>query len=355
MPDGPRTASGRSRPSIRDVAARAGVSLGTVSNTLNRPNLVAADTRARVERVVEELGFVPDGSARQLRRGRSRAIGVVVLDIANPFWGEVTRGIESVTGEAGLVLMLGSSGESAAKEASFLRVLDEHRVEGLLIAPVQDESMYLKASRQQRRAVVLLDRGSNTGTFSSVAVDDVRGGALAAGHLFDMGHQHVGFVNGPVTIKWCADRRQGVREAAVQRGLNPKRAILEVTVSALTAHEGEAIVDKLLRATPQPTALFCANDLLALGVLRQLAERGIAVPDDLALVGYDDVDFARVLSPPLTSIRQPAYDVGRTAAQLLIEEIRQLQERLQKRQPRQVLFQPELAVRQSSGIHTVSQ
>jgi LacI family transcriptional regulator len=334
-----------SRVSIREVAARAGVSLGTVSNVLNRPQRVAPETRARVERAVRELGFVPDGSARQLRRGRSHTIGVVVLDVANPFWGEVTRGIESVTSAQEFVLILGSSDESADKEARFLHMLDERRVDGLLIAPVEDDERYLKRIEDSGTPIVLLDRISETGTLSSVGVDDVRGGEMAASHLFEQGHEQIAFVNGPVSIRWCADRRRGVLRAAAESGLDPAKAVLEVTTGSLTARAGEEAVEQFLDAAPRPTALVCANDLLALGVLRKLSEQGISVPHDVALVGYDDVDFAAVLSPPLTSVRQPAYEVGRTAAQLLLEELHTPH----RRQPRQVLFQPELIARSSSG------
>lgn len=341
----PRSLSG-SGLSVREVAARAGVSVGTVSNVLNRPHIVAAQTRERVQRAINDLGFVVNGSARNLRAGRTLLIGVMVLDIVNPFWGEITRGIESAAGEAGYSIILGSSDESSAKADRYLRIFEEHRVDGLLAAPVRsDVSAYEKLNRRGI-SVVLLDRISTSGEISAVAVDDVRGGELAASHLLELGHERLGFVHGPLKapFPWSADRRQGVHRAVSSSGLDPKRSVVEITASGLNARAGEAVVDRLLDAKPRPTAVFCANDLLALGVLRGLTSRGISVPEDLSLVGYDDVDFAALLSPPLTTVRQPPYRLGRTAAELLLHAT----ETAGDHKPRQITFQPELIVRESS-------
>jgi len=329
---------------MRDVAARAGVSLGTVSNVLNRPHLVAAETQTRVARAMAELSFVPNGSARQLRGGRSLAVGVVVFDLSNPFWGEVVSGIESIVTEAGFVLMVGSSNESPAKEARFLATLDERRPEGLLAATVQDEQELRRLSNTGT-PTVLIGSVSDTGMYSSVSINERRGGELAANHLFELGHELIGFVNGPVSRRSWGERRSGVQDAVRARGLDWASSVLEFTTSTSTAREGEAIADQILKASPRPTGVVCANDLVALGVLRRFATLGIKVPDEFALVGYDDVDFAAMLSPPLTSLRLPAYDMGRTAARMLMDAIGNSG----PASPRQVLFQPELVVRESSA------
>ena len=331
-----------------DVAALAGVSVGTVSNVLNRPHLVAHDTQARVRRAMAKLHFVPNSSARQLRRGRSDAIGVVVFDLSNPFWGEITRGIESVAAESGFVVMLGSSDESPTKERRFLHVLDERRPEGLLVASVQDEEQ-LVLVRDRGTPVVLLDCLSDTGTLSCVSVDDRRGGELAANHLFEQGHERIGFVNGPTTRRLWGERRRGVQDAARARGLDWTSAVLEITASTSTVRAGEASGEEILKAKRPPTAIFCVNDVVALGMLRKFAALGIAVPDEFAVVGYDDIDFAAVLAPSLTSIRLPAYEVGRTAAQILMHEI----ENPGPRNPSRVLFEPELIIRESSAARYV--
>lgn len=333
-----------SMSSIREVAKRAGVSLGTVSNVLNRPEIVSEETRRRVQQAIEEIGFVPNGSARQLRAGRSQHIGLVVLDVANPFFTEVARGVEDAANEAGYVVILCNSDDSLEKESHYLQVLEEQRTQGVLITPVQNDASYLQRLRQRGIAVVLLDRPSRIKDLCSVSVDDVRGGELAAMHLIEQGHQRIAFVHGPLTIRQCADRYRGVLRALRAAGLDAGQALVDIATPAQSASAGEACVEQLLRASIKPTAAFCANDLLALGVMRGLIKLGCSIPGDMALVGYDDVEFASVLATPLTSIRQPKYELGRTAAELLLDEA----DNASTHQHKHIVYQPELIVRASS-------
>jgi LacI family transcriptional regulator len=334
----------RSKSSIREVAKRAGVSLGTVSNVLNRPEVVAQETRQRVLQAIDEIGFVRNGSARQLRAGRSQHIGLVVLDVANPFFTEVARGVEDLANQAGYVVILCNSDDSVAKENHYLHVLEEQRTQGILITPVQNDASYLQRFRQRGIAIVLLDRPSRSKDLCSVAVDDVLGGDMAAMHLIVEGHTRIAFVHGPLIIRQCADRRRGVLRALKSAGLDPQESLLDITTSAQTVREGEASVERLLSASIKPTAVFCGNDLLALGLMRGLIKRGLSIPDDMALVGYDDVEFASVLSTPLTSVRQPKYELGRAAAELLIDEANNPD----THQHQHIMYQPELIVRESS-------
>lgn len=329
---------------IQDIAALAGVSVGTVSNVLNRPELVAERTRQRVQDVIEEVGFIRNGSARQLRAGTSRAVGVIVLDLANPFFTEVARGIEDRLADDGYLLILCSSDESPEKEARHIRLLLEQSVLGLLVTTADRTLDGLEAARR-RRPVVLLDRTSPSGAMCSAAVDDVRGGELAVEHLLSLGHRRIGFINGPVSIRQCADRRKGARKATRTAGLAYRDVLVEVTNPMLNADGGEAALDALLAADQPPTAIFCVNDVTALGVLRGLRRRGLSVPGDMALVGYDDVEFASLLATPLTSVRQPKYQLGRAAADLLLAEAAQAADHRHQ----QLLFQPELVVRASSA------
>ena len=333
---------------IREVAKRAGVSLGTVSNVLNRPEIVALETRQRVQQAIDEIGFVRNGSARQLRVGTSQHIGLVVLDVANPFFTEVARGVEDMANQAGYIVILCNSDDSIEKENHYLHVLEEQRAQGVLITPVQSDASYLQRLRQRGIAVVLLDRPSRIKDLCSVAVDDVRGGELAAAHLLENGHERIGFVHGPLTIRQIADRRRGVIRAVKSAGLDPERAIVAITTSAQSSKEGEECVEKLLNVHIRPTAVFCANDLLALGLMRGLISRGISIPGAMALVGYDDVEFASVLATPLTSIRQPKYELGRAAAELLLDEANNPT----SHQHKHIVYQPELIVRESSRSTT---
>ena len=329
---------------IRDVAKMAGVSTGTVSNVLNRPSIVADATRQRVLAAVESTGFIRNTQAYQLRGGRSHTVGVVVLDVSNPFFTEMFRGAESSLQAEGYVLMLASTDDSAERESSFVRAMEEHRVEGILITPAAADLGSLAGLKTRGVPTVLLDRKAAADEFCSVTVDDVRGGELAARHLFDSGHSRIVFVNGPTTIRQCRDRRQGVRKAARAVSKHTPCEVTELSVGALTVRHGEEVVDRILAMSPKPTAVMCANDLLALGVLRVLAVRDVRVPHDLAVVGYDDLIFGSMLSPALTSVRQPAFELGVAAAELLLDEVHNPEHR-----HREVRFEPELVVRASSS------
>ena len=326
-----------------NVAERAGVSLSTVSNVLNRPEVVADDTQARVQEAIAALNFVRNSSARQLRRGRSSSVGVIVFDLSNPYWGEVTTGVESVLSERGFVLMTGSSDASAVKEQRLLEAFDERRPEGILIASVQDIKHLIPLSKGGTHIVLLGGRGEKS-SIDSVAIDDRHGGQLGAEHLFSLGHKRIGFVNGPLERESWSERRRGVLDAVNSMGLTWDDAVLEITIATPSAREGDSIVERMLAANPRPTALFCANDLVALGVLRSFSAAGVRVPDDCAIVGFDDIEVAALLSPPLTSIRLPAYEVGRRAAEILLDEIK----RPDDAPPQNILFQPKLVVRESS-------
>ena len=337
-------------PSIREVAEQAGVSLGTVSNVLNRPEVVAEATRLRVQAVIEQLGFVRNGSAHQLRAGRSYHLGLVVLDVTNPFFTEVARGVEDAANEAGYVVILCNSDSSPEKENRYLHVLQDQRTAGLLITPVQNDVAYLQHLRQRDIAIVLLDRPSRARDLCSVAIDDALGGELAMCHLLELGHRRIAFVSGPLSIRQYAERRRGARRAIKMAGLDPNEIMSEFPITAQNASSGEQCVEALLAHPFQPSAIFCANDLLALGVMRGLGQRGIKIPNDMALIGYDDVEFASMLSPALTSIRQPKYQLGRAAAELLLHEINETEQH----QHTQIMYQPELIIRASTQIKPTS-
>lgn len=331
--------------SVVDVAARAGVSLGTVSNVLNRPERVAPATRARVQQAIEELGFVRNEAARQLRAGRSRTIGLVVLDVGNPFFTDIAAGVEHVAEQAGLTVVLCNSNEDRRREFHHLSTLQEQRAYGVLITPVGTRSKEIESLRRRGTAVVLVDRGSSRQQ-CSVSVNDAVGGELAAAHLLALGHGRIAFVGGPLTLRQVSERLAGTRNALAAAGADPQALLVsetsEMTVAA-GRDAGLAIAE--LPARSRPTAVFCANDLLALGVLQQMTRYKLQVPEDIAIVGYDDIDFAAAAAVPLSSVRQPRAQLGRAAAELLIDEV----EHGATHRHRQVVFEPELVVRESSG------
>lgn len=331
---------------IKDVAAEAGVSVGTVSNVLNRPDVVAAATRGRVLAAIARLGFVRNESARQLRAGRSRTLGLVVLDVANPFFTDVAQGAEAVADANGVMLMLCNSGQDAARELRQLDMLQQQRVLGVLITPVDLESSgRLDDMVRGGIPVVLVDRASD-GTRCSVAVDDVLGGRLAATHLLEQGHLRIAFVGGPSSIRQVAERQEGAEKALADAASH--RPLTVVQSAGLSVAAGREAAGRIISmpASQRPTAVFCANDLLALGLLQEMTRRSVRVPEDLALVGYDDIDFAAAAAVPLSSVRQPRDLLGRTAAELMLEEVNDGVDH----QHRQVVFDPELVVRESSAL-----
>ncbi|GII98315.1 LacI family transcriptional regulator [Sediminihabitans luteus] len=330
----------RRRASISDVARLAEVSVGTVSNVLNRPDRVSPATRDRVLGAIEDLAFVPNGSARQLRAGTITTAGAIVLDVANPFFTDVARGIEDRLTQDDFTVMLASSDEDPAREARYLRLFEEHGVQGVMVVPSTSDIEHLLTVRRRGIAVVLLDRPSPVESLSSVAVDDVAGGEMAVQHLLELGHERIAFLNGPHSIRQCADRWTGAVRAVTAAGLDPADALVEVTIPSLNADGGEQGTRELLAMDRVPTATFCINDLTALGALRTLRAEGVSVPHGMAVVGYDDVSFAAELSTPLTSVRQPTHQLGFRAADLLLAPADAPAE--------QITFQPELVVRTSS-------
>lgn len=332
--------------SIKDVASRAGVSTATVSNVLNRPDIVAAATRGRVNAAITALGFVRNESARQLRAGRSRFIGLVVLDVTNPFFTDVARGAEDLASESGLAVILCNSDEQPTRERRYLDLLEEHRVRGILVTPTGDNPERLEEIRRRGIPVVLVDRHAPRGR-CSVSVDDVLGGNLAIAHLLDMGHVRLAYVGGPFTLGQVRDRHEGALQALKHGGLDSSALHVE-KIAGLNVASGQEAAAALLTLPvgQRPTGVFCANDLVALGVLQELTRLRVAVPEDCAIVGYDDIDFAAAAAVPLSSVRQPRVQLGRAAAELLIEEATGSPNHTH----RQVVFEPELVVRQSSSM-----
>ncbi|MCX6437408.1 MAG: substrate-binding domain-containing protein [Actinobacteria bacterium] len=326
---------------LRDVARQAGVSVGTVSNVLNRPDVVSPKTLERVQKTIAQLGFVPNGFARQLRSGYSRTIGLVVPDVANPFFTEVARGVEDAASKRDYAVFLCNSDESLEKENKYLSVLIQQQVRGVLITPSDSKSHQYENLRERGISVALLDTETKNASQCSVSVDDVRGGEIAIEHLASLGHREIAWVTGPETIPQVADRTAGVMRAAKIA----KVEISTIRVALMNSAQGTDAVKKILALKKMPSAIFCGNDLLAFGVMRGLLDAGIKIPEDVSLLGYDDIAFGNSAAVPLSSISQPAYQLGVTAAELLISEC----EENEVHAHQQIKFQPQLVMRASTA------
>jgi LacI family transcriptional regulator len=325
------------RASVKDVALLAGVSVGTVSNVLNRPDSVTEKTRARVEQAMAELNFHRNASARQLRAGVSRTVGVIVMDVGNPYYTELARGIEDRLALDDHTLILCSSDEDPRREGQFLRLLAEQGVRGVLVTPMGSTMQRLGDLRTLGIPSVLIDSSSRQ--YASVGVDHVSGGRQAIAHLIARGHRRILFLAGAADLQQTRHRLRGAVDAITAAGLDPSEVLQVVNLPNLTANEGQrGLVEVLDAGGEPPTAVFAMNDIVALGVMRELRVRRLSIPRDMAVVGYDDLYFAAELMTPLSSVRQPMRQLGWAAADLLLTE-----------HPH-TLFEPELVVRASSDI-----
>jgi LacI family transcriptional regulator len=332
---------------MRDVARRAGVSHGTVSNVLNDLPTVRPEIRQRVLDAINETGYVRNENARQLKVGRSRILGLIVLDTGNPFYNDLARGAEDESESSGLAVMVCNSDNDPARETAYLSIFEEQRAQGIIFASGEmtpELSQRLTDIRARGTSIVVIGGEEKIAADScTVTGDDIEGARLAADHLMGLGHNEIAFINGPRSLEVCRLRYAGFTGAV--------NGFTEIPVDltyferpALTIAEGRAAAAELLTSIRPPSAVFCANDLLALGVLQYAVENNIAVPDQLAIVGYDDISFAAGAAIPLTSVRQSGTQLGHVAAELLLDEI----DTSSAHEHRQVVFAPALIARTST-------
>ncbi len=331
------------RVSMTDVARLAGVSHGTVSHVLNHPDRVSPARREAVEKAIKELGFVRHEAARHLRAGNSSTVGLLLLDAWNPSFTEIARGVEDTTKDRGWNVVISNSARDLEREKTYLRLFNEQRVAGLIVVPHDQSGEELHQIRSGGAPVVVVDRLETGDHGLSVSIDDVAGGVLAARHLIALGHQHIAFVGDEAAAAPVHARLTGVRKAVAEAPVDIR---LDVIPAELTTEAGRE-TGEMLAAMPagkRPTAVAAAIDLLAIGALQAFLQRGIRVPDDISLCGYDDIPFTRQLSVPLTTVHRAQYQMGATAAEMLSSALSG-----EVPDPRHVIFQPELVVRESTG------
>lgn len=317
--------------------------MATVSNVLNTPERVAAKTRTKVESAMAELGFVRNESARHLRAGRSRTVAFVASDAANPFFTEIALGAEEMLEQQDLSLFLCNSHQDVHRQTAYLGRLEQQRVLGVLITPVADHDALIDDLPTRGTPVVLLDDRGSSDLHCSVSVDDFHGGTLAGKHVAERGHSRVAFV-GPQGVRQVSERRGGFVASLVE-AVGKRAECLDVISTGLSVDDGRRAAEQII-ALPdddRPTAAFCANDLLALGLIQGFVEAGLSVPGDLAVVGYDDIEFAQTAGAPLTSVAAPTRELGRAAARLLLDESEN-----PGHEHQQIRFTPRLVIRRSS-------
>ena len=328
---------------INDVARLAGVSTMTVSRVVNKSGYVSDATRLRVERAVDELGYVPNALARQFRFNRTKTIALVMADITNPFFTTVARGVEDVAGPRGFGVLFCNTDESEAEEVDYVSMLIQRRVEGVLLVPASSSSPSLALLRAQKVPVVVVDRRVSAPDVDVVRGDSEAGARALAEHLIGLGHRRIALLAGHRTVSTTIDRVAGFESALAEAGIEQDPRL--VRYGGYHQIEGYAMAREILDVVPTPTAIFAANNFIAIGAMRALREAGLHVPTDVSVVGFDDLPPDWSLEPFLTVVAQPAYEFGKRAAELLLERIHG-----PALEPvRELVLPGELVVRRSSG------
>jgi LacI family transcriptional regulator len=329
---------------IRDVARAAGVSSATAARALAGYGYASSATRERVRREADRLGYRPNAVARSLVSGSTMTLGLVVGDIENPFFAAAARGIADVAEGRGYTLLLANSDEDIARERAAVDALRTRRVDGLVVVPSSgDEAAgHLGAVARSGIPLVLLDRHVPGLETDTVMVDNAAGAARAVRHLLDLGHRRLGMVCDMPGIASTAERLAGYRRALAGAGIPPDDGL--VSIGDSTQEGGRAAATKLLSRPDRPTAVFTANNFMTAGTMRAVRALGLRIPDDLALVGFDDLDWTTLVDPPVTVIAQPVAELGHRVAERLLARIDG-----EDGPPRRIRLRTRLVVRGSCG------
>ncbi len=324
---------------ISDIAKKANVAISTVSYVINNTKNVKPETRDRILKIIEEMDYEPRVVARSLKTKKSLTIGIIVPDIANMFFIGIIRGIEDVANKFGYSVILCNTDEDTEKEKKYLNTLISKDIDGLIFVGTGKNQNILED--RLNISIVVVDRKLGEG-FNSITVDNIRGGFLATDYLIRKNGTEVLLLTGPLSINTYFDRMKGYMEALQLNGQVYNELLVHQTS---VSHEGgyKAIEDILGKGVKQFKSVFASNDLIALGAIKALTKRGIKVPEDVAIVGYDDIPAASIHTPSLTTVMQPQYVMGEKAMELLLEQIKG---RLMK--ARQVVLKPDLIIRESA-------
>ena len=329
------------RSTIHDVAQEAGVSLMTVSRVVNGKDGVSQLTRENVTKVIKKLNYRPSSIARGLATRRTRALGLVVPDIANPFFASLVRNAEEEAYAKDYSVFLGNTNEDPQRELAVLRSLEDKHVDGLILCSsrLDDEALFEILARFPTTVLVFRERiGADVGAFT---VDDVYGGQAAVDHLLKSNHRNIGLISGPPISLSAFGRFKGY-ETALQTADIPINDSWIRHCHPVIEGGQEAAYD-LLKSNPEITALFCHNDLVAVGAMQACSELGLRVPDDIAIIGYDDIRLAALVSPALTTLRVPRAEIGTKIMQMLLEQVE-----VEAVEPKEIHLKPELIVRSSA-------
>jgi LacI family transcriptional regulator len=331
-------------PTIRDVAKLAGVAPITVSRVINNSGYISQATREKVEAAIDELGYVPNMLGPSLRFKQTMTLAMVVTDITNPFWTTVTRGVEDVAQANGYSTILCNTDESEDKQDQYLQMLLRRRIDGILLVPTSTSPDPIQSIQKQGIPVVVIDRKiSDLVEVDVVRTDSEQGAYQLTQHLISLGHRHIIVLAGPQKVSTTVDRVAGFSRAFAENDLELCDA--HVLWGNFSQESGYEMTKDALTQHPKPTAIFASNNFLALGAMRALQEQELKIPDDIAVVTFDDIPQVFNINPSITAANQPAREIGKQAAQLLLERIKGEHDR-----PCQEILLPiDLIIRSSSG------
>jgi LacI family transcriptional regulator len=321
--------------------------VATVSHVVNETRFVSEATRLRVQQAIAELRYVPSALARSLKSNRTHTVGMMIPNNSNPYFAEIIRGIEDTCYDAGFNVILCNSDDDPLKQSTYVRLLSEKQVDGLIVLSSGSDVELLDTQRTATMPQVVVDREIDELAADLVEVNHEAGGLLATQHLLQLGHRRIACIAGPQTLSSARQRVQGYLRALHEAGVAADDRLMRS--SDFTSAGGHAAMSSLLDAASpadRPSAVFASNDLMAIGAICAAAAEGLRIPDDLSVIGFDDIALAAFSNPPLSSIVQPKHATGVLAAQLLLKRIAQPDRELQR-----AILQPTLMVRQSTGPH----
>jgi LacI family transcriptional regulator len=329
-------------PTVHDVAKLAGVSPITVSRVINNSGYISAATRDRVEAAIKEIAYVPNTLARGLRSKRTNTMALVVTDITNPYFTSMARGVEDVAGASNYAVIYCNTDESETKEEKYANILAQRQVDGVLLVPACGNAKIINFLESNDISVVVLDRRVSGVNTDFVRSDSEDGANRLIKLLIGLGHERIAVITGPKKVSTAVDRVKGYRQALVDAGLNENELIY---YGSFTQQSGYDFTKQAMLQSPKPTAIFAANNFILLGVVKALRELQLKVPEDVSVVGFDDFPESMLVKPFFTAVLQPAYEMGRLAAELLLKRISgELSGECQK-----IILPTEIIERESSG------
>ncbi|CAM4525333.1 LacI family DNA-binding transcriptional regulator [Paenibacillus xylanexedens] len=330
------------KATIYDIAREAGVSIATVSQVINGKGKISEKRRAEIMEIMERLHYQPSAIAAALTGKQTYTLGLLVPDISNPYFAELARAVEDRSRQLGYSVVICSTDNKDERVERYLNLLQQKRVDGMMIGTGIDNAEILSPLLQQSIPIALIARHMPSLSVHTVTIDDILGGALAAEHLLELGHTRLAVLSEPSKVSSSQERVRGFRETLIKAGYTLEPNQIRESAADLSSAKKEALL--LLGEKDHPTGLFCCNDIQAIGALQAAKELGLRVPEDVSIIGFDNTILASVTSPPLTTVAQPIEELGHRAVDLLIEELKD-----EQKEPQKIVLKPELVIRESAG------